>query len=41
MGKLVQIPAVLIHVSLGDLFNHFQKELLEDPDWAITQRNGL
>ncbi len=35
-GKLVQIPAVLIRASLGDLFNHFQKELLEDPNWAIT-----
>ncbi len=23
-------------MSLGDLFNHFQKELLEDPDWAVT-----
>ena len=23
-------------MSLGDLFNHFQKELLEDPDWKRT-----
>ncbi len=35
-GKLVQIPAVLLRVSLGDLFDHFQKELMEDPDWAVT-----
>ncbi len=35
-GKLVQVPAILTHATLGDLFNHFQKELLEDPDWAIT-----
>ncbi len=35
-GKLVQIPAILLHASLADLFNHFQKELLEDPNWAIT-----
>ncbi len=35
-GKLVQIPNALICVSLGDLFNHFWKELLEDPNWAIT-----
>ncbi len=36
MGKLVQIPAVLLHATLKDLCNHFQKELLEDPDWAVT-----
>ncbi len=36
MGKLVQVPAVLLHVTLRDLCNHFQKELLEDADWAIT-----
>ncbi len=35
-GKLVQVPSILIRVTLGDLFNHFQKELLEDPDWAVT-----
>ncbi len=35
-GKLVQIPVILSHASLGDLFNHFQKELMEDPNWAIT-----
>ncbi len=25
-----------MRASLGDLFNHFWKELLEDPDWAVT-----
>ncbi len=35
-GKLVQVPAVLLHATLKDLCNHFQKELLEDPDWAVT-----
>ncbi len=35
-GKLVQVPAVLIRASLEELFDHFQKELLEDPDWAVT-----
>ncbi len=35
-GKLVQIPAVLLYATLKDLCNHFQKELLEDPHWAIT-----
>ncbi len=35
-GKLVQTPTVLLHATLKDLCNHFQKELLEDPDWAVT-----
>ncbi len=35
-GKLVQTPAILSRATLGDLFNHFQKELLEDPNWAKT-----
>ncbi len=35
-GKLVQVPAVLTRATLGDLFNHLQKELVEDPNWVIT-----
>ncbi len=35
-GKLVQIPKALHRLPLLDLFNHFWKELLEDPNWAIT-----
>ncbi len=27
---------MLLHATLKDLCNHFQKELLEDPDWAVT-----
>lgn len=35
-GKLVQVPDVLYHAPIIDLFNYFQKELVEDPNWAIT-----
>ncbi len=35
-GKLVQVPAILFYATLKDLCNHFQKELLEDPNWAVT-----
>ncbi|PBL03036.1 hypothetical protein ARMGADRAFT_1069602 [Armillaria gallica] len=35
-GKLARIPDILSHAPLIDLFNHFLKELAEDPHWAIT-----
>ncbi len=35
-GKLAQVPKILYHAPLLNLFNHFLKELLEDPNWAIT-----
>ncbi|PBK84822.1 hypothetical protein ARMGADRAFT_1087984 [Armillaria gallica] len=35
-GKLTAIPEILFCAPLIDLFNHFVKELVEDPDWART-----
>ncbi|PBK88172.1 hypothetical protein ARMGADRAFT_1084826 [Armillaria gallica] len=35
-GKLTEIPEILFHAPLLDLFNHFLKELIEDPHWVIT-----
>ncbi|PBK87073.1 hypothetical protein ARMGADRAFT_1085833 [Armillaria gallica] len=35
-GKLTDIPETLFRVPLLDLFNHFMKELVENPDWAVT-----
>ncbi len=35
-GKLVQIPDILLHAPLEELFNHFKEELVVDQDWART-----
>ncbi|PBK93341.1 hypothetical protein ARMGADRAFT_1079683 [Armillaria gallica] len=35
-GKLMEIPEILFCTPLLDLFNHFLKELVEDPNWAVT-----
>ncbi|PBK83245.1 hypothetical protein ARMGADRAFT_1089599 [Armillaria gallica] len=35
-GKLTEIPKILFCAPLLNLFNHFLKELVEDPNWAIT-----
>ncbi len=35
-GKLVQIPNILLHATLVELFNHFKEELVADQDWART-----
>ncbi|PBK83812.1 hypothetical protein ARMGADRAFT_1089039 [Armillaria gallica] len=35
-GKLMEIPEILFHAPLINLFNHFMTELVEDPDWAVT-----
>ncbi|PBK79087.1 hypothetical protein ARMGADRAFT_1093471 [Armillaria gallica] len=35
-GKLMVTPKILHNTSTMDLFNHFARELVEDPDWAET-----
>ncbi|PBK85187.1 hypothetical protein ARMGADRAFT_1087633 [Armillaria gallica] len=35
-GKLTSVSEILFRTPLIDLFNHFVKELVEDPDWAVT-----
>ncbi|PBK91055.1 hypothetical protein ARMGADRAFT_1082284 [Armillaria gallica] len=35
-GKLTTVPEILFRASTIDLFNHFARKLVEDPDWAST-----
>ncbi|PBK82656.1 hypothetical protein ARMGADRAFT_1090105 [Armillaria gallica] len=36
MGKLTTVPEILHRAPIIDLFNHFIRKLVEDPDWAGT-----
>ncbi|PBK87923.1 hypothetical protein ARMGADRAFT_1085258 [Armillaria gallica] len=35
-GKLTSVPEILFRASIINLFNHFARKLVEDPDWATT-----
>ncbi|PBK85901.1 hypothetical protein ARMGADRAFT_1086932 [Armillaria gallica] len=36
MGELTTVPEILFRAPIIDLFNHFTRELVEDPNWAVT-----